>query len=86
MHSRRRFLTVAAAVTMGAVGAASVLHAQTYPAGNDPRKGFNRWYKEWHLTSEPWTFLVGGDGRVKAKFSGSVSTRELDGAIRRYLR
>jgi len=61
------------------------IHVEIY-AGNDPRKGFNRWYKEWHLTSEPWTFLVGADGRVKAKFSGSVSTRELDAAIRRYLR
>jgi hypothetical protein len=61
------------------------IHVEIY-AGNDPRKGFNRWYREWHLTSEPWTFLVGADGRIKAKFSGSVSTRELDAAIRRYLR
>jgi hypothetical protein len=61
------------------------IHVEIY-AGNDPRKGFNRWYKEWHLTSEPWTFLVGANGRIKAKFSGSVSTRELDTAIERYLR
>jgi hypothetical protein len=61
------------------------IHVEIY-AGNDPRKGFNRWYKEWHLTSEPWTFLVGANGRIKAKFSGSVSTRELDAAIQRYLR
>jgi len=61
------------------------IHVEIY-AGNDPRKGFNRWYKEWHLTSEPWTFLVGADGRIKAKFSGSVSTRELDAAIQHDLR
>jgi hypothetical protein len=61
------------------------IHVEIY-AGNNPRKGFNRWYKEWHLTSEPWTFLVGANGRIKAKFSGSVSTHELDAAIRRYLR
>jgi hypothetical protein len=61
------------------------IHVEIY-AGNDPRKGYNRWYKEWHLTSEPWTFLVGADGRIRAKFSGSVSLRELDAAIRRYLR
>jgi len=29
-----------------------------------------------------WTFLVGRDGRVKAKFGGSVSVAELEQAIR----
>jgi len=61
------------------------IHVEIY-AGNDPRKGFNTWYRQWHLPSEPWTFLVGGDGRIKAKFAGSVSVHELDSAIRRYLR
>jgi hypothetical protein len=61
------------------------IHVEIY-AGNDPHKGYNAWYKQWHLPSEPWTFLVGGDGRIKAKFAGSVSVRELDGAIQQYLR
>jgi hypothetical protein len=61
------------------------IHVEIY-AGNDPRKGYNPWYKQWHLPSEPWTFLVGADGRIRAKFAGSVSVRELDGAIQRYLR
>ena len=34
---------------------------------------------------EPWAFLVGRDGRVKAKFEGSVSVQELEAAIRRLL-
>ena len=34
---------------------------------------------------EPWTFLVGRDGRIKAKFQGSVSVGELNDAIRRLL-
>ena len=38
--------------------------------------------KQWHLQSEPWVFLVGRDGRVKAKFQGSVSPGELRSAIR----
>jgi hypothetical protein len=60
------------------------IHVEIYK-DNDPRKGQNRWVKEWHLPSEPWTFLVGNDGRIKAKFAGSVSLDELSAAIRRYL-
>jgi hypothetical protein len=60
------------------------IHVEIY-AGNNPSKGPNRWVREWHLPGEPWTFLVGRDGRVKAKFEGSVSARELDEAIQRSL-
>ena len=60
------------------------IHVEIY-RDNDPRKGPNRWVKEWRLPSEPWTFLVGGDGRIKAKFAGSVSLGELSAAIRRLL-
>jgi hypothetical protein len=61
------------------------IHVEIY-AGNNPRNGYNRWYKQWLLPSEPWTFLIGADGRIKAKLAGSVSLRELDAAIRQYLR
>jgi hypothetical protein len=60
------------------------IHVEIYER-NDPRNGENRWVREWHLPSEPWTFLVGRDGRIKAKFDGSVSTRELEQAIRAHL-
>jgi hypothetical protein len=60
------------------------IHVEIY-RDNDPRKGPNRWVREWHLPGEPWTFLVGRDGRIKAKFQGSVSTHELGEAIRRFL-
>ena len=60
------------------------IHVEIY-RDNNPAKGFNRWVQEWHLPSEPWTFLVGADGRVKAKFEGAVSLPELSAAIRRYL-
>jgi hypothetical protein len=60
------------------------IHVEIY-RDNDPRKGQNRWVKEWHLASEPWTFLVGADGRIKAKFGGSLSVGELSAAIRRFL-
>ena len=60
------------------------IHVEVY-RDNDPAKGVNRWMKEWRLPSEPWVFLVGRDGRVKAKFEGSVSVRELRDAVRRHL-
>jgi hypothetical protein len=60
------------------------IHVEIY-TDNNPSKGRNRWVREWHLPGEPWTFLVGRDGRIKAKFEGSVSVRELGEAIRRLL-
>jgi hypothetical protein len=60
------------------------IHVEIY-ARNNPRNGFNRWVKEWRLPTEPWVFLVGRDGRIKAKFEGSVSAAELAGAVRRDL-
>lgn len=58
------------------------VHVEIYE-GNDPAKGENRWVREWKLPSEPWVFLVGADGRVRARFEGTVSVRELDAAVRR---
>jgi hypothetical protein len=60
------------------------IHVEVYE-DNDPGKGFNRWFKQWHLPTEPWTFVVGRDGLIKARFEGSVSVKELAGAVRQYL-
>jgi hypothetical protein len=57
------------------------IHVEVYE-GNDPAKGVNRWMKEWNLPSEPWVFVVGADGRIAAKFEGSVSVDELTEAVR----
>lgn len=58
------------------------IHAEVYE-GNDPAKGYNRWMHEWGLTTEPWTFVVGADGRVSDGFEGPVSVRELEDAVRK---
>jgi hypothetical protein len=58
------------------------IHVEIYE-GNDPDRGVNRWVKEWNLPSEPWVFVVGRDGRIKAKFEGSVSVAELTRALAR---
>ncbi|MEP6976666.1 MAG: hypothetical protein ABI948_01285 [Thermoleophilia bacterium] len=57
------------------------IHVEIY-RGNDSQNGLNRWVREWCLPSEPWTFVVGRDGRIKAKFEGSVSAGELASAVR----
>ena len=60
------------------------IHVEAF-RDNDPRKGYNRWMRQWGLPSEPWTFLVGRDGRVTAKFEGALSEAELVAAVRRTL-
>jgi hypothetical protein len=59
------------------------IHVEVYTR-NRPALGYNRWMRKWGLRSEPWTFLVGADGVIKAKFEGSVSADELEAAIRRF--
>ena len=56
------------------------IHVEIYE-GNDPAKGENRWVREWKLPSEPWVFLVGADGKIKARFEGTASVGELDAAV-----
>jgi hypothetical protein len=60
------------------------IHVEVF-RDNDPHKGYNRWMRQWDLPSEPWTFLVGSDGRVKGKFEGAVSEGELVAAVRETL-
>ena len=59
------------------------IHVEVYE-DNDPAKGFNRWMQEWGLETEPWTFVVGRDGKVVERFEGAVSVRELEEAVRRW--
>ena len=60
------------------------IHVEVFE-DNDPAKGFNRWMREWNLPTEPWTFLVGADGTIAARFEGTVSVLELEQAVREQL-
>jgi hypothetical protein len=60
------------------------IHVEIYK-DNKPANGVNRWVRQWNLPSEPWTFLVGRDGRIKDKFEGALSAAELERAVRRTL-
>jgi hypothetical protein len=57
------------------------IHVEVYE-DNDPANGYNRWMREWKLSTEPWTFVVGASGRIAARFEGTVSVDELEQAIR----
>ncbi|MEO5576331.1 MAG: hypothetical protein ABIR67_01955 [Gaiellaceae bacterium] len=58
------------------------IHVEVFE-DNDPARGENRWVKEWQLPSEPWVFVVGADGKIRDRFEGAVSVRELGGAVDR---
>jgi hypothetical protein len=60
------------------------IHVEVYEH-NDPQQGFNRWFSEWKLSHEPYTFLVGADGLIKARFEGLVTVGELVDAVERDL-
>jgi hypothetical protein len=60
------------------------IHVEVYE-DNDPAKGFNQWVKEWKLPTEPWTFLVNGNGTIVDRFEGTVSVNELETAVREKL-
>ena len=56
------------------------IHVEVY-TDNNVKKGYNVWMRQWGLSTEPWTFLVGRDGRIKGEFEGSVSVGELTNAV-----
>jgi hypothetical protein len=41
---------------------------------------------EWRLITEPWIFVVDGQGTIRAKFEGLVTAHELEAALQRALR
>jgi hypothetical protein len=42
--------------------------------------------EEWRLESEPWIFIVDGQGVIRARFEGLVTARELETALQDVLR
>jgi len=60
------------------------IHVEVYE-DNDPAKGYNEWLQEWKLDTEPWTFLVGRDGKIVDRYEGVVSVNELEQAVREKL-
>jgi hypothetical protein len=57
------------------------IHVEIYK-DNDPAKGTNRWVEEWHLPTEPFTFVVDSKGIIRTKLEGAFSVGELQRAVR----
>lgn len=61
---------------------AAFIHQEIYN-DNDPAKGFMEQVGLYGLPTEPYTFVIDGNGRVAAKFEGPVTIPELEGAVRK---
>ena len=53
--------------------------------GGRPSGGLVPSVDEWGLPTEPWTFVVDKEGRVRAKFEQFTTTEELEAALREVL-
>ncbi len=60
------------------------IHIEIYE-DNLPGNGVNRWVREWKLPTEPWVFVVDGDGVVRDRFEGAASVIELSKSIQKNL-
>jgi hypothetical protein len=61
------------------------IHNEVY-VDNDPSKGLRPQLRAFGLTSEPWLFVVGADGRIAARLEGAFGIDEFRAAIERGLR
>ncbi|MBK5230687.1 MAG: hypothetical protein JJE27_05880, partial [Thermoleophilia bacterium] len=61
--------------------AAIFIHQEIYNR-NDPSKGYRKPVRQYGLTSEPFTFVIGADGRVVTQLQGPFVAEELETAIK----
>ena len=59
------------------------IHQEIWQAGSPLT--FSPTVEEWNLRSEPWIFIVDGQGTVRARFEGLTTRRELETALRQVL-
>jgi len=56
------------------------IHQEIWQASSPQQ--FSPTVEEWNLRSEPWIFVVDGQGIIRAKFEGLTTRRELETALR----
>jgi hypothetical protein len=61
------------------------IHNEVY-VDNDPSKGLRPQLRAFGLTSEPWLFVIGRDGRIAARLEGAFGIDEFREALERGLR
>jgi hypothetical protein len=68
----------------GKAGGVEFIHIEPWDlsaARNEGRLVATPVMEEWRLPTEPWTFVVGADGRVAMRFEGLVTVDEVLGAL-----
>lgn len=60
------------------------IHNEVY-VDNDPSKGLRPQLRAFGLTSEPWLFVIGRDGRIVARLEGAFGIDEFRAAIEKAL-
>lgn len=60
-------------------GSANFIHIEVYKTFNP--LVYADEMEEWHMTSEPWTFVLDKTGKVTARLGGPVSPRELEAVL-----
>lgn len=63
---------------------AAFIHQEVY-RDNQIGKGLRPQLLAYDLRSEPWTFVIGADGRIADRFEGAVSVDELKAAVEKAL-
>lgn len=66
-------------------GRVNFIHIEVYQNAN-PADGYAPTFKQWHLQTEPWVFVINRKGIISARFEGPTPASELDPAIRADLR
>ena len=71
-------------------GEASFIHVEVYDNPVEMRGDFGKGrispvLEEWGLISEPYTFILDGEGVIKSKFEGFVTEEELEAALKEVL-
>ena len=69
---------------------ASFIHVEVYDNPVEMRKDFSKGrlspiLEEWGLISEPYTFILDGEGVIRSKFEGFVTEQELEAALKEVL-
>jgi hypothetical protein len=62
------------------------VHIETFKGGRPDNTDLSKattspWFDEWHLTTDPWVFVVDASGNVAAKFDGPTAPGEIDPAL-----
>jgi hypothetical protein len=63
-------------------GKAEFIHVEFYKEPGSPQRVVTEAAIDFKLRTEPWFFVIDGQGRVSAKFEGPATLSELDEALR----